>query len=230
MASPAPSPWSQGGTRGIGAAISARLAAEGARVAIGYIEDPDEAASLADRLSGDGAGCLAVACDVTAPASVGSAIEGIERNLGPVTVLVNNAGILVRNEFLDIDESRWDRVLQVSLYGSYRCARAVVQGMLREGRGTIVNVASELVDLGAPMHAHYVAAKSGVVGLTRALARELGPRNIRVPPYDVYPPDPSWVPPAGALSSPRGATEDFGEHLVDRFVALVTSALEREFR
>lgn len=169
-----------GGNTGIGAAISTRLAAEGARVAIGYIEDPDEAASLADRLSGDGPGCLAFACDVTAPASVGSAIEGIERNLGPVTVLVNNAGILVRNEFLDIDESRWDRVLQVSLYGSYRCARAVVPGMLREGRGTIVNVASELVDLGAPMHAHYVAAKSGVVGLTRALARELGPRNIRV--------------------------------------------------
>ena len=71
-------------------------------------------------------------------------------------------------------------MLQVSLYGSYRCAHAVVPGMVREGGGTIVNVASELVDLGGSMHAHYVAAKSGVVGLTRALARELGPSNIRV--------------------------------------------------
>lgn len=169
-----------GGNTGIGAAISTRLAAEGARVAIGHIEGADEAAALAERLSGDGPGCLAIACDVTDAASVGSAIDGIERGLGPVTILVNNAGILIRNEFLDIDEGRWDRVLQVSLYGSYRCARAVVPGMLREGRGTIVNVGSELVDLGATMHAHYIAAKSGVVGLTRALARELGPRNIRV--------------------------------------------------
>jgi NAD(P)-dependent dehydrogenase (short-subunit alcohol dehydrogenase family) len=169
-----------GGNTGIGAAISARLAAEGARVAIGYFEDPGDAVSLVDRLAGDGPGALAIVCDVTDPASVHAAIDGVERDLGPVTILVNNAGILVRNEFLDIDESRWDRVLQVSLYGSYRCARAVLPGMLRAGRGTIVNVASELVDLGATMHAHYIAAKSGVIGLTRALARELGPRNIRV--------------------------------------------------
>lgn len=169
-----------GGNTGIGAAISTRLAVEGARVAIGNFEEPDEAAALAERLSGEGPGCLAIACDVTDADSVGSAIDDIERDLGPVTILVNNAGILVRNEFLDIDEAGWDRVLQVSLYGSYRCARAVVPGMLREGRGTIVNVASELVDLGATMHAHYIAAKSGVIGLTRALARELGPRNIRV--------------------------------------------------
>jgi NAD(P)-dependent dehydrogenase (short-subunit alcohol dehydrogenase family) len=169
-----------GGNTGIGAAISTRLAAQGAMVAIGHIEEADDAATLAERLSGDGPRCLAIACDVTDSASVGSAIDGIERDLGPVTILVNNAGILIRNEFLDIDEGRWDRVLQVSLYGSYRCARAVVPGMLREGRGAIVNVASELVDLGATMHAHYIAAKSGVVGLTRALARELGPRNIRV--------------------------------------------------
>jgi NAD(P)-dependent dehydrogenase (short-subunit alcohol dehydrogenase family) len=169
-----------GGNTGIGAAISARLAAEGARVAIGYVEDASEAVALAERISGDPRTCLAYACDVTDAASVGSAIEGIERDVGPVTILVNNAGILVRDEFLDIDEGRWDRVVQVSLYGTYRCARAVVPGMLREGRGTIVNMASELVDLGATMHAHYVAAKSGVIGLTRALARELGPRNIRV--------------------------------------------------
>lgn len=169
-----------GGNTGIGAAISARLAADGARVAIGYIEEAAEAAALAEHLSGDARTCIAYACDVTDAASVGSAIDGIERDLGPVTVLVNNAGILIRSEFLDIDEGRWDRVLQVSLYGTYRCARAVIPGMIREGRGTIVNMASELVDLGATLHAHYIAAKAGVIGLTRALARELGPRNIRV--------------------------------------------------
>jgi NAD(P)-dependent dehydrogenase (short-subunit alcohol dehydrogenase family) len=169
-----------GGNTGIGAAISARLAAEGALVAIGYVEDPDVAESQAEHLADTGSGSLAISCDVTEPASVHAAIEGIEGKLGPVTILVNNAGMLIRNEFLDIDEHEWDRVLQVSLYGSYRCARAVVPGMLRAGRGTIVNVASELVDLGATLHTHYIAAKSGVIGLTRALARELGPRNIRV--------------------------------------------------
>jgi NAD(P)-dependent dehydrogenase (short-subunit alcohol dehydrogenase family) len=169
-----------GGNTGIGAAISTRLAAERARVGIGFVEDLDGAVALAERLSGDEVRCRAVACDVTDAASVGSAIDGVEQDLGPVTILVNNAGILIRDDFLDIDEGRWDRVLQVSLYGSYRCARAVVQGMIGEGRGTIVNVASELVDLGATMHAHYIAAKAGVIGLTRALARELGPRNIRV--------------------------------------------------
>ena len=166
-----------GGNTGIGAAISARLAAEGAKVAVGYVEDPDGAASLA---TAAGRSALAVACDVTDAGSVERAVAGIERELGAVTILVNNAGVLNRSAFVDIDEERWDHVLQVSLYGSYRCAHAVVPGMLREGRGTIVNVASELVDLGATMHAHYIAAKSGVVGLTRALARELGPRNIRV--------------------------------------------------
>jgi NAD(P)-dependent dehydrogenase (short-subunit alcohol dehydrogenase family) len=166
-----------GGNTGIGAAISTRLAAEGAKVAIGYVEDPEGAASLA---AGAGPTSVAVACDVTDARSVERAVQDIERELGPVSILVNNAGVLIRAAFVDIDEERWDHVLQVALYGSYRCAHAVVPGMLREGRGTIVNVASELVDLGATMHAHYIAAKSGVVGLTRALARELGPRNIRV--------------------------------------------------
>lgn len=169
-----------GGNTGIGAAVSARLAAEGARVAIGYVEDPEAAASLAAQLSETGPGCLPIACDVTDPVSVDAAVDRVGRDLGRVTMLVNNAGVLIRDAFVDIDEARWDRVLQVSLYGSYRCARAVVPGMIREEGGTIVNITSELVDLGASKHAHYVAAKSGIVGLTRALARELGPNNIRV--------------------------------------------------
>jgi len=169
-----------GGNTGIGAAISARLAAEGAKVAIGHFEDESGARSLAEHLSDRGPGCLAVACDVTDHRSVDRAIQRIEGRLGPLTILVNNAGILIRNRFLDIDESEWDRVLQVSLYGSFRCAQAVAPGMLREGGGTIVNMASELIDLGASTHAHYVTAKAGVVGLTRTLARELGPRGVRV--------------------------------------------------
>jgi NAD(P)-dependent dehydrogenase (short-subunit alcohol dehydrogenase family) len=186
-----------GGNTGIGAAVSTRLAAEGAQVAIGFVEDPDAAEALAAHLSRATPGCIALRCDVADPDSVTVAVDRIERDLSPVTILVNNAGVLVRDAFVDIDEPGWDRVLQVSLYGSYRCAHAVVPGMIRAGTGTIVNVASELVDLGGSMHASYVSAKSGVVGLTRALARELGASNIRVNAVAPGPTDTRMVDRAG---------------------------------
>jgi 3-oxoacyl-[acyl-carrier protein] reductase len=168
-----------GGNTGIGAAVSERLAAEGARVAIGFFEDPGGAGSLAARLAAGGR-AIAVPCDVTDPASIQAATARIEEELGTVQVLVNNAGVLERAPFLELDEDRWSRALDVSLSGSYRCARAVAPGMTEVGGGAIVSVSSELVDLGGAMHAHYVAAKAGVVGLTRALARELAPAGVRV--------------------------------------------------
>ena len=166
-----------GGARGIGRAIVERLAAEGARVAIGYVEGPGEAGALATRIGG---GAIAVPCDVTDPASIEAAVIRIDRELGPVAILVNNAGVLERTPFLELDAERWSRALDVSLSGSFRCARAVAPGMIAAGRGAIVSVSSELVDLGGTRHAHYVAAKAGVVGLTRALARELAPAGVRV--------------------------------------------------
>jgi NAD(P)-dependent dehydrogenase (short-subunit alcohol dehydrogenase family) len=169
-----------GGNTGIGAAVAERLAAEGGRVAIGWVEDRAGAERLARRLSDVASPCLAVACDVVDEASVRAAVERASRELGTITVLVNNAGILVRTAFVDLSPARWDEAIQVSLSGSFRCARAAVPGMLEAGGGAIVNLSSELVDLGATMHAHYVAAKAGVVGLTRALAQELGPSGIRV--------------------------------------------------
>jgi 3-oxoacyl-[acyl-carrier protein] reductase len=168
-----------GGNTGIGAAVSERLAAEGVRVAIGYLEDPDAAGSLVTRLDA-GSTAIAVPCDVTDPASIEAAVTRIDRELGPVDILVNNAGVLERAPFLELDAGHWSRALDVSLSGSYRCARAVVGAMAAGGGGAIVNLSSELVDLGGTRHAHYVAAKAGVVGLTRALARELAPAGVRV--------------------------------------------------
>jgi NAD(P)-dependent dehydrogenase (short-subunit alcohol dehydrogenase family) len=168
-----------GGNTGIGAAVSERLAAEGARVAIGFVEDPGGAGSLATRLAAGGT-AIAVPCDVTDPSSIEAAVSRVGRELGPVGILVNNAGVLERTTFLELDADRWTRALEVSLSGSFRCARAVVPGMTVAGEGAIVNVSSELVDVGGTRHAHYVAAKGGVVGLTRALARELGPAGVRV--------------------------------------------------
>ena len=169
-----------GGNTGIGAAICGRLAAEGARMAIGYVEAAEDAAAMAEGLSAGGERCVAVPCDVTDVSSVAAAVDRIDADLGPVTALVNNAGILIRAPFLEFDEDMFDRTIDVSLHGSARCARAVLPGMIRAGGGAIVNLASELVQLGGADHVPYVAAKAGVVGLTRALAREFGPRGVRV--------------------------------------------------
>jgi 3-oxoacyl-[acyl-carrier protein] reductase len=168
-----------GGNTGIGAAISRRLTAQGARVAIGFVEQPDEARAIAEGTERKRKG-IAVRCDVTDGSSIASALARIEDELGTVTALVNNAGILIRSPFLDTDDELFSRTMDVALHGSARCARLVIPGMMRAEGGAIVNLASELVNLGGTDHAPYVAAKAGVVGLTRALAREFGPRGIRV--------------------------------------------------
>jgi len=168
-----------GGNTGIGAAISRGLAAQGARVAIGFVEKPDEARAIVEGAERERKG-IAVRCDVTDGSSIASALAQIEDELGTVTALVNNAGILIRSPFLDTNDELFSRTMDVALHGSARCARLVIPGMMRAGGGAIVNLASELVNLGGADHAPYVAAKAGVVGLTRALAREFGPRGIRV--------------------------------------------------
>jgi 3-oxoacyl-[acyl-carrier protein] reductase len=167
-----------GGNTGIGAAVSRRLAADGARVAVGFVEEPDEAVAIAEE-SGDRAG-IAVRCDVTDRTSIASAVAKTEADLGTITALVNNAAILIRSPFLETDDELFSRTMEVALHGSARCARVVIPGMTRAGSGSIVNLASELVYLGGTDHAPYVAAKAAVVGLTRALAREFGPAGIRV--------------------------------------------------
>jgi NAD(P)-dependent dehydrogenase (short-subunit alcohol dehydrogenase family) len=168
-----------GGNTGIGEAISLRLSSEGASVGIGYVEDPARAEGLAAKL-GAPERSIAVACDVTDEGSVTSALDRIEERLGPLTTLVNNAAVLERTDFLDLDRDAWDRVLGVALRGSFSCARLAIPRMLAAGGGAIVNIASELVWLGGPRMAPYVAAKAGVIGLTRSLAAEFGPQGIRV--------------------------------------------------
>jgi NAD(P)-dependent dehydrogenase (short-subunit alcohol dehydrogenase family) len=169
-----------GGNTGIGLAISQRLAVEGARMAVGYVESVGVASTLVEEIADDGGVAVAVRCDVTDEGSVRDALEEVAARIGPITTLVNNAGVLTRQPFSSLDEPEWDAVMQASLYGAYRCSRLAIPAMLQAERGTIVNITSELVSLGGVNLAHYVAAKSGVVGLTRSLARELGPQGIRV--------------------------------------------------
>jgi NAD(P)-dependent dehydrogenase (short-subunit alcohol dehydrogenase family) len=169
-----------GGNTGIGAATSRRLAAEGASVAIGCFEDADAAEELARELSESGPKCVVVQGDVRDASSVVEMAERARRALGGITILVNNAGVARHTPFVDISEEEFDWIFQTHVYGTFRCTKAVLPDMLAAGRGSIVNISSELALIGEPELVHYVAAKSAIIGFTKALAREVGPQGVRV--------------------------------------------------
>jgi 3-oxoacyl-[acyl-carrier protein] reductase len=169
-----------GGNIGIGAAASRRLAEEGAALAIGYVEDADGARELARECSALGHKAIAVRGDVSDPASVIEMVQMATASLGAIEILVNNAGVARHTPFVDIEEDEWNWIFQTNIYGVYRCTRAVLPGMLQAGRGCIVNLSSELALVGEAEQVHYVATKCAIIGLTKALAREVAPRGIRV--------------------------------------------------
>jgi 3-oxoacyl-[acyl-carrier protein] reductase len=165
-----------GGNTGIGAATVRRLAAEGACVGVGYFEDP----AAAERLASEGDRLLPVACDVRDRSSVDEAVERVRSRFGPIDTLVNNAGVIRHTPFVDIPDEEWDLLFDVNIGGVFRCLQACLPQMLERGAGSVVNVASELAFVGEPLVVHYTATKAAVVGLTKALAREVGPIGIRV--------------------------------------------------
>ena len=162
-----------GGASGIGAATARRLAAEGARVAIGDVNE-EGARAVAGEI--DGFGCK---LDVTDTSSVRAAVAGIEERLGPVEVLVNNAGTDLFSYFVNTDEGMWDFVLGVNLRGVLAVTHAVLPGMQERRSGTIVNVASEAGRVGSQGSSIYSAAKAGVIGFTKAIARESARYRVR---------------------------------------------------
>jgi 2-hydroxycyclohexanecarboxyl-CoA dehydrogenase len=163
-----------GGASGIGAATARRLAAEGARVAIADI-DLDAARAVAGEIDG-----AAVAMDVADVASVRAGVAAAEADLGPVDVLVNNAGTDRFAFFVNTDEALWDFVLGVNLRGTIAVTHAVLPGMQQRRRGAIVSVASEAGRIGSQGSAIYSAAKGGVISFTRAIARESARYGVRV--------------------------------------------------
>ena len=167
-----------GAGRGFGEQIAVDLAALGASVAVLDV-DGDAAASCAERL---GRRALAVRCDVADFDGVQGAFARVREELGPVDVLVNNAGIVSTTPFLQTTEEEWDRVFAVDYTSMFNCCKAVVPGMLERGRGCVVNVSSIAGKRGGGFlgTAPYAAAKAGVIGFTKALARELAPAGIRV--------------------------------------------------
>lgn len=172
-----------GGARGLGATCGRAMAGRGARVVIAD-RLREEGERLADELEAGGAEALFVETDVADEESVGALARTAVERLGEPDVLVNNAAIYMdlgrKLPFDEIATAEWDRVMTVNVRGAWSCAKAVAPGMRRRGSGKIVNVSSSSVHLGVAGAAHYVASKAAVIGLTRALARELGPHGVCV--------------------------------------------------
>jgi 2-hydroxycyclohexanecarboxyl-CoA dehydrogenase len=165
-----------GAGRGMGRAIAERLAAEGARVAV---TDVDRA-TAEDTASALGPPACAIHLDVTDPASVASAVEKATGVLGPVDVLVNNAGWDHMAPFLETDPELWDRIIDINLKGPLHCARAILPGMVERRSGRVVNISSDAGRVGSTGEAVYSATKAGLVGFTKTLAREMARFRITV--------------------------------------------------
>ncbi|MEZ5330632.1 MAG: SDR family oxidoreductase [Thermoanaerobaculia bacterium] len=165
-----------GGTGGLGGTIVETLAAEGATVAFTFAAGEVRARELEARTEG----ALAFPLDLADPAAPAELVRRVEAELGPVEGLVNNAGVRADGLLAFTSDEAWQRVVDVNLGGVFRCCRAVVPGMVGRRRGAIVNVSSLSARLGLAGQASYAASKAGVLGLTRALAREVGSRGIRV--------------------------------------------------
>jgi 3-oxoacyl-[acyl-carrier protein] reductase len=158
-----------GGGKGIGRAVSRALAEMGARVVVNYRSDSAAAEATAHEIAGQ-----AVRCDVCD----GAAVQAMVREIGQVDVLVNNAGAVRDNLLLRMKPEDWDHVIQTDLTSAYHTTRAVMSGMLRKRWGRIVNMTSVVGITGNPGQANYAAAKAGLIGFTKAIAKEIGSRSI----------------------------------------------------
>jgi 3-oxoacyl-[acyl-carrier protein] reductase len=169
-----------GAQQGIGRAIALALAADGADVGVNYLDDRAAADAVAGEIRTRGRRAVLVPGDVSRAEEAQQMVATVATGLGPLDVLVNNAGIFPRSPFLDLREDEWTRVLDVNLKGSFLCAQAAARAMVSGARpGAIVNLASVAMR-GTPLGVHYAASKAGVVGLTRAMALALAPHAIRV--------------------------------------------------
>jgi 3-oxoacyl-[acyl-carrier protein] reductase len=170
--------WVTGASRGIGRAIALELAEQGLKV-IGTATTPAGVANLADALSAY-PGCEAVCMNVNDAAEIEATLSHIIKTHGALHVLVNNAGITRDNLCMRMKDDEWDAVLDTNLKAVFKLSRAVMRPMMKQRYGRIINITSVVGSTGNPGQANYAAAKAGVAGMTRALARELGSRHITV--------------------------------------------------
>jgi 3-oxoacyl-[acyl-carrier protein] reductase len=168
-----------GASRGIGQAIAVELARHGARV-VGTATSNDGARAIGSQLATLPAGGRGVLLDVCDADSIAAAIDDIDRNEGAPSILVNNAGVTRDNLLLRMQQTDWDTIIETNLSAIFRMSKACLRGMLKARRGRIVNIGSVIGSMGNAGQANYAAAKAGLIGFTKALAREVGSRNITV--------------------------------------------------
>jgi len=169
-----------GGQQGIGRAIAVALARDGADVGINFLDDKKAAETVAGEVRAQGRRAVLVPGDVSRRADVEAMVATVVKELGAPDVVINNAGVFPRVGFLEMQDSDWDLVLNVNLKGSFLAAQAGARAMVAAGKaGAIVNISSSAVR-GDPRGVHYSASKTGVIGLTRAMALALAPHRIRV--------------------------------------------------
>lgn len=169
-----------GSSRGIGAEIALRAAAEGAHLAVHYRHSVDAAAAVVAGVRAAGGQAESFCAELTDGPQAEHLVASVLERFGRLDALVNNAGRTLVGPFLEIDPADWDDVIRTDLSAAFHTCRAAIPAMLGQGGGAIVNVASRLGQMGVAETAAYSAAKAGLIGLTRALAREFGPRGIRV--------------------------------------------------
>jgi 3-oxoacyl-[acyl-carrier protein] reductase len=167
-----------GGSRGIGRACAIALAGAGHRVALCYRADKEGAAETAATITEAGGEALPVAADVADPAALDGAMKEIESTWGPVQILVNNAGVTRDGLLMRMSDEQWGEVLRTNLDGAFYAIRRATPGMIRGRFGRIVNVGSAIAFTGSAGQVNYAAAKAGLLGLTRSVARELASRNV----------------------------------------------------
>lgn len=169
-----------GGTRGIGLAVAKRLTADGYDVLMTYRDDAESAEGAKNELVGSGRRVDCLAADISTADGAGAAIEAAMQGFGRLDVLVNNAGITRDTLLMRMTEADWDDVLTTNLKGAFLTSKAAIRPMLRQRSGRIVNISSVVGQVGNAGQANYAAAKAGLIGFTKSLAKEVGSRGITV--------------------------------------------------
>ncbi|MCL6572018.1 MAG: 3-oxoacyl-[acyl-carrier-protein] reductase [Bacillus sp. (in: Bacteria)] len=169
-----------GASRGIGREIALELARQGANVAVNFSGSEGKANEVVEEIKTMGRDAFAVKCDVSNTKEVAEMVKGTIDRFGNLDILVNNAGITRDNLLMRMKEEEWDDVININLKGVFLCTKAVTRQMMKQRLGRIINIASIVGVSGNPGQANYVAAKAGVIGLTKTTAKELASRNITV--------------------------------------------------
>lgn len=169
-----------GGSRGIGRAVSLLLAREGANVAIVYAGNTAAAEETKQQAEALGAAAAVFQCDVADEQAVTDMVKAVKTQFGSVDILVNNAGITRDGLLMCMKEADWQAVLDTNLTGVYHCTKAVSKLMMKQRHGAVINLSSVVGETGNAGQANYAAAKAGIIGFTKAVAKELASRNIRV--------------------------------------------------